>query len=163
RSRMPMRSSGSAGFPGAAPASDAGGWRRSPARVRQASSQGRCSRRPSWRSRRITSRGPLSEATHTPAPSTSRPPPPLRSPPAIPYVYGPPFAFSDPQLVVFGIWGSVGGFLSVSLVLFALVGLAAGRHRGLRIALAAWLVLALSRMFGEPPGLGAILGLLPGM
>jgi hypothetical protein len=81
----------------------------------------------------------------------------------LPYVYGPPFAFSDPKLVVFGVWGSVGGFLWVSLILFALVGLAAGRHRGLRIMLAAWLVLALSRMFGEPPGLGAILGVLPGM
>ncbi len=35
----------------------------------------------------------------------------------LPYVYGPLFAFSDPKLVVFGVWGSVGGFLSVSLIL----------------------------------------------
>ena len=81
----------------------------------------------------------------------------------LPYVYGPLFAFSDPKLVVFGVWGSVGGFVSVSLLLFALVGLASGRHAGLRLALVAWLVLALSRMFGEPPGLGAVLGVLPGM
>jgi hypothetical protein len=81
----------------------------------------------------------------------------------LPYAYGPIFAFSDPKLVVFRIWGSVGGFLSVSLVLLALVGLAAGRHRGLRIALAACIALVLARMFGEPPGLGALLGLLPGM
>ena len=81
----------------------------------------------------------------------------------LPYVYGPIFAFSDPKHVVFGVWGSVGGFLSASLVLLALVGLAAGRHRGLKVALSAWIVLALVRMFGEPPGLGALLGLLPGM
>jgi hypothetical protein len=62
-----------------------------------------------------------------------------------------------------GVWGSVGGFLSVSLILFALVGLSTGRHRGLRLTLLAWLVLALSRMYGEPPGLGALLGFLPGM
>ena len=82
---------------------------------------------------------------------------------ALPYVYGPLFAFSDPKLVVFGIWGSVGGFLSVSLILFAIVGLASGRYRGLRCALLAWIVLALGRMFAEPPGLGALLGVLPGM
>jgi hypothetical protein len=82
---------------------------------------------------------------------------------ALPYVYGPPFAFSDPKLVVFGVWGSVGGFLSVSLILFALVGLTAGRHRGLRVALGLWLAFALSRMFAEPPGLGTVLGALPGM
>ena len=58
--------------------------------------------------------------------------------------------------------GSVGGFLSASLVLLALVGLAAGRHRGLKVALSAWVVLALARMLGTP-GLGALLGLLPGM
>jgi hypothetical protein len=82
---------------------------------------------------------------------------------ALPYVYGSLFAFSDPKLVVFGVWGAVGGFFSVSLILFALVGLASGSHRGLRLALAGWLVLALSRMFAEPPGLGAVLGVLPGM
>jgi hypothetical protein len=82
---------------------------------------------------------------------------------ALPYVYGPLFAFTDPKLVVFGVWGSVGGFLSVSVILFALVGLAWGRHRGLRLALLVWLMLALSRMFAEPPGLGAVLGVLPGM
>ncbi len=82
---------------------------------------------------------------------------------ALPYVYGPLFAFSDPRLVVFGVWGSVAGFLSVSLILFALVGLTSGRHPGLRLALAVWLALVLSRMFAEPPGLGAVLGILPGM
>lgn len=82
---------------------------------------------------------------------------------ALPYVYGPLFAFSDPKLVVFGIWGSVGGFLSVSLILFALVGLASGKYRGLQCALLAWIVLALGRMFAQPPGLGALLGALPGM
>jgi hypothetical protein len=82
---------------------------------------------------------------------------------ALPYAYGPLFAFSDPKLVVFGIWGAVGGFLSVSLIVFAIVGIAWGRHRGLRWVLSAWIVLALGRIFGEPPGVGAILGALPGM
>src|SRR5262249_23535914 len=68
-----------------------------------------------------------------------------------------------PKLVVFRVWGSVGGYLSVSLILFALVGLASGKHRGLRLALVGWLVLALSRMYAEPPGLGALVGILPGM
>jgi hypothetical protein len=81
----------------------------------------------------------------------------------LPYVYGPIFAFSDPKLLVFGVWGSVGGYLSASLVLFALVGLVSGRYRGLRLALSAWIVLAVSRMFAEPPGIGDLLGVVPGM
>jgi hypothetical protein len=82
---------------------------------------------------------------------------------ALPYVYGPPFAFSDPRLVVFGVWGAAGGFLSVSLILFAIVGLSSAGYRGLKWTLVAWIVVALGRMYSEPPGLGALLGALPGM
>jgi hypothetical protein len=81
----------------------------------------------------------------------------------LPYIYGPIFAFSDRRLVVFDIWGSVGGYLSASLLLFALVGLVARARRGLRLTLLAWIVLVLSRIYGEPPLLGRVLGLLPGM
>ena len=51
----------------------------------------------------------------------------------LPYVYGPIFAFSDPKLVVFGIWGERRRLPLGIAVLFALVGLASGRHRGLRV------------------------------
>ena len=40
----------------------------------------------------------------------------------MPYVYGPIFAFSDPDGTLSTIWGSVGGFLSTSLLLFGLIG-----------------------------------------
>ncbi len=74
----------------------------------------------------------------------------------LPYVYGPLFAFSDPS------WGNIGGYLTTSLLPFALIGVADCRRRGLAIALVTWLGLALARTYGVP-GLGAVLGLLPGM
>jgi hypothetical protein len=75
----------------------------------------------------------------------------------IPYVYGPIFSSSTPAYA----WD--GGYLSASLVLFALIGLFSQGRRGLRIALLAWTVLALARIYGQPPLLGHILGVLPGM
>jgi hypothetical protein len=81
----------------------------------------------------------------------------------LPYVYGPIFAFGDPKLTLTGIWGHVGGFLSTSLLLLALLGLTSRRRRGLRVLLLAWIVLALARIYGEPRVLGDVLGLVPGM
>jgi hypothetical protein len=81
----------------------------------------------------------------------------------MPYVYGPIFAYSDPSGILNAIWGSTGGYLSTSLVLFGLLGLASRGRRGLRITLAVWLVLALSKIYGEPPGIGSLLSLVPGM
>jgi hypothetical protein len=81
----------------------------------------------------------------------------------LPYVYGPIFGFADPTGTVSAIWGSVGGYLSTSLLLFGLLGLVSSGRRGLRVMLLAWIVLAVARTYGEPPGLSVALGVLPDM
>ncbi len=81
----------------------------------------------------------------------------------LPYVYGPINDYTDPRLKVMELWLTVGGFLSTSLLLLGSLGLVSRGRRGLRITLAIWVVLAFARMYGEPPGLGAILRALPGM
>jgi hypothetical protein len=81
----------------------------------------------------------------------------------LPYVYGPIFAFGDTKLTLTTIWGEVGGYLSTSLLLFALLGLVSTGRRGLRLLLLAWIVLALARMYAKPPLLGDLVGLLPEM
>jgi hypothetical protein len=81
----------------------------------------------------------------------------------LPYVYGPIFTFTGSRGQLIAEWGTVGGFLSVSLLLFALMGLGDRTRRGLKLMLLAWGVLVFARMFGEPPLLGHVLGLLPGM
>ena len=81
----------------------------------------------------------------------------------LPYVYGPIFGFTDPTGTLSGIWGNVGGYLSTSLLLFGLLGLVSPGRRGLRVILLSWIMLALARIYGEPPGLGVVLGVLPGM
>lgn len=81
----------------------------------------------------------------------------------MPYVFGPIFAFSDRTGVVTGLWKSVGGYLTTSLLLFALFALLSKRRRGLKIILVAWLVLAVARIYDEPHLLGQVLGVLPGM
>ena len=75
---------------------------------------------------------------------------------------GPIFAFGDPKLELTRIWGQVGGYLSASLLLFALLGLFSSGRRGLRLVLLVWIVLALARMYGMPV-LGGVLGVLPRM
>lgn len=80
-----------------------------------------------------------------------------------PYVYGPIFGFSDSAGTVDAIWGSVGGYLSTSLLFFGLVGLVSSGRRGLRLILVLWIVLTLPRIYGEPPGLGGVLGVFPDM
>ena len=81
----------------------------------------------------------------------------------LPYVYGPIFGFGDSRGELIGIWGAVGGYLSISLLLFALLGLVSPGRRGLRVILFAWILLALARIYGEPPGLGHVIGVLPAM
>ncbi len=80
----------------------------------------------------------------------------------LPYVHGPIFGYADPRFTLIGIWGSVGGYLSTSLLLFGLLGLLSKGRRGLKLVLLVWLVLAVSRMYGVPL-LGQVLGVLPGM
>src|SRR5262249_22834784 len=81
----------------------------------------------------------------------------------LPYVHGPIFAFGDPKLTLTGIWGHVGGFLSTSLLLLALVGATSRSRRGLRLLLVVWIALSLGRIYHEPRPLGGVLGLVPGM
>ena len=81
----------------------------------------------------------------------------------LPYAFGPIFDFAGRGLVMSSLWGSVGGYLDTSLLLFALLGIFSRGRRGLRIVLAAWIVLVFARMYGEPPLLGHVLGVLPGM
>jgi hypothetical protein len=81
----------------------------------------------------------------------------------LPYIWGPIDEFSDPAGTLPAIWGQVGGYLTISIVLFALLGLVSAGRRGLRWVLGVWLALALSRIYGEPPLLGHLLGVVPGM
>ena len=80
----------------------------------------------------------------------------------LPYIYGPIFGFNDAKGELSGIWGSVGGFLSLAAVLFGLFGLISPGRRGLRAILLAWIVLALARTYGVPV-LDDVLGVPPGM
>ncbi len=81
----------------------------------------------------------------------------------MPYIFGPIFHYDDPHLHLLSIWGTVGGYLSTSLLLFAVLGLFSRGRRGLRAILGVWIVLALARMYHEPYVVGRIFGLLPGM
>ena len=80
----------------------------------------------------------------------------------LPYVYGPIFGFGGMIGPVAPIWDSVGGYLSTSLLLFGLLGLVTPRRRGLRLILVVVIAFALAGIYGYPPGLSHVLGLLPG-
>ncbi len=72
---------------------------------------------------------------------------------AMPYVYGPIFAwlsFDRTGTVVVDHWGNIGGYLGASLLVLGLAGLTGRRERRLRIALGLWLVLAIGRTVGMP-------------
>jgi hypothetical protein len=80
----------------------------------------------------------------------------------LPYVFGGIFDFAGRNFELTQLWGSVGGYLDTSLLLFALLGLVGRRRRGLRLALLVWIVLAFARIYGVPV-LGGVIGLLPAM
>lgn len=69
----------------------------------------------------------------------------------LPYVYGPVSTWSGVSPAVSRLWGDVGGYTTAGLVLLAVLALAGRPQRALRIALAAWVALALARTFGFPP------------
>ena len=75
----------------------------------------------------------------------------------MPYVFGPLNTNRHP-----GLWVMVGGYLSIVLVLLALLGLAAHGRRGLKLMLGGWALLVFAHMYGVP-GLGNVLGVLPEM
>jgi hypothetical protein len=76
----------------------------------------------------------------------------------MPYVFGPVDAVPRSS-----VWVEVGGYMSTSLLLFALLGLAAPGRRGLKLVLVGWTLLAFARMYDWPPLLGHVIGVLPAM
>jgi hypothetical protein len=72
----------------------------------------------------------------------------------LPYSLGPIFGFQSPPGgtdTISQVWGSVGGFLSVTVIAAAMVGLIGSRWRVLRLGLGAWIAVSLLRTFGFPP------------
>ena len=82
----------------------------------------------------------------------------------LPYVYGPINAFqaNDASGTLMVIWGSVGGYMTFSVLVLGLIGLYGSRLRPLRIALLAWTVLCFGRTYGIEP-FQYIVNALPGM
>ncbi len=91
---------------------------------------------------------------------------PFASLPALvfPYLYGPIFAAMrfDGSGTIAAWWSNVGGYITLSLVFLALVGLAVKGNRYLKVFLAGWVVLMVARVYGFPE-LYRIIDLLPGM
>lgn len=82
-----------------------------------------------------------------------------------PYAYGPISAFTQAERggsTLSEIWGWVGGYTTAAVVLLAVVGLVQRRLRALRVALLAWIVVALASTFAVPV-LGDVLDVLPAM
>jgi hypothetical protein len=82
-----------------------------------------------------------------------------------PYLYGPIFGFSSSTgggAEVGAIWGNVGGYLSVALLLLALIGVAGHPHRRLKLALASLSGLLVIRAYSLGP-VTRLINLLPGM
>jgi len=76
----------------------------------------------------------------------------------MPYVFGPINGGHHR-----GIWVMVGGYLSVALLLCAVLGLLSPARRGLKLVLVGWTLLVFSHMYGAPPFVGDVLGALPEM
>ena len=78
----------------------------------------------------------------------------------MPYVYGPlQVSFNSARL--YQIWLGVGGYAGVLVILLAAVGLGrSSQHRGLKLLLLAWIVLAWAKTFGVQPVM-AIVNHLP--
>jgi hypothetical protein len=70
----------------------------------------------------------------------------------LPYVYGPIFGFhlGDASGQLGAWWSNVGGFLTMSAVALAIIGLLGRRERGLKVLLAAWVAVCLAKTFGVP-------------
>jgi hypothetical protein len=83
----------------------------------------------------------------------------------LPYSLGPIFGFQSPPGTsgsITELWGSVGGFLTVSVIAAGLVGLMGRRWRLLRAGLGAWILVSLLRTFGFPPVVH-LMAALPGL
>lgn len=83
----------------------------------------------------------------------------------MPYIFGPIGAFNDadPSHRLGSFWGANGGYLNLTLLFLALIGLFSGkRQRGMRIVLAIWVALFLGRVMNVFH-LGHLFSLLPFM
>ncbi|HEV3264951.1 MAG TPA: hypothetical protein VG014_05480 [Acidimicrobiales bacterium] len=75
----------------------------------------------------------------------------------LPYSLGPIFGFRGGGIFagnvdgITALWGSVGGYLTVTLIAAGLVGLVGRRNRRLRLGLGLWVLLCLLRTFGFAP------------
>lgn len=81
-----------------------------------------------------------------------------------PYSFGPSFGFvsADKTGLLTITWGNVGGYLTTSILVFALMGLYGRRLRSLRIVLAIWILLTIGRSFGIEP-FARLFALIPAM
>jgi hypothetical protein len=82
----------------------------------------------------------------------------------LPYSLGPIFGFHTVGSVdtLSLQWGSVGGFLTATVIAAGLVGLVGARLRSLRIGLGAWVLVCLLRTYGFPPVVHLV-ALVPGL
>ena len=82
----------------------------------------------------------------------------------LPYVYGPidGFLANDATGTLTVIWGSVGGFIALSVSLLALIGLYGRRLRALRMTLLVYVIISFGRTYGVQP-FQHIVNVLPGM
>jgi hypothetical protein len=78
----------------------------------------------------------------------------------LPYIWGPIFYFN--QSNVSGLWGSVGGYSGVALVLLAAGGCFGRNERGLRLLLAFWIFVTFGATIGVP-GTQPLVALVPGL
>lgn len=72
----------------------------------------------------------------------------------LPYALGPLFGFhtaASTGNLIGTLWGRVGGYLTVTLVAAAIVGMFGRRHRILRLGLALWVIASLLRTYGFSP------------
>ena len=83
----------------------------------------------------------------------------------LPYSLGPIFGFFSPAGApdpIANLWGSVGGFLSITVIAAGLVGLVGRRQRLLRLGLGGWIAVCLLRTFGFPPVVH-LMAMVPGI
>jgi hypothetical protein len=83
----------------------------------------------------------------------------------LPYSLGPIFGFFSPAGTadpIANLWGSVGGYLSITVVAAGLVGLVGSRQRLLRLGLGGWIAVCLLRTYGFPPVVH-LMAVIPGV
>lgn len=82
----------------------------------------------------------------------------------MPYVFGPIFGFvaNGKPVDLFIFWSNVGGYLTVPLVLMALIGVYAKRPRSIKLYLLAFALIVILKNYGFKP-VTVLINLIPGM